>query len=149
MDALFNISTSLNCFYLWIFGFSHLSWTSSPSFLSICSLNTLLAFSRHNTLSLSWFSLTRRASLDFLAARLFFLKQKIKTETTKFGLPSSLPIFIIFPAPILPQGLARVPAQHVGGCGHVAVVCLGLGQYWVKCGTWVATHVVIPLAVGT
>ena len=52
----------------------YLSWMSSTSFLSICSLSTRLAFSRHNTRSRSWFSRTRRASRDFLAARLFFLQ---------------------------------------------------------------------------
>jgi len=54
------LSLSLNC-------------TVSRCFLSICSLSTLLAFSKQRTLSLSWFSLTLLASRDFLAARLFFL----------------------------------------------------------------------------
>jgi len=58
------LSLSLNC-------------TVSRCFLSICSLSTLLAFSRQRTLSLSWFSLTLLASRDFLAARLFFLSNII------------------------------------------------------------------------
>ena len=71
-----------------------LSFPDSQSFLSICSLSTLmimsmmiiimmkminkmiitlLAFSRKRTRSRSWFSRIRRVSRDFLAARLFFL----------------------------------------------------------------------------
>ena len=81
---------------------TYLSLPDSCSFRSICSLSTLLAFSRNKTRRRSWFSRMRRVSRDFLAAKLFFLQDITRLwwwnhykVHKSMKSPSSLPILVI------------------------------------------------------
>ena len=136
--------------------FGYLIWASSASFLSICSLRTLLAFSRHKTLSLNWFSRTLRASRDFFAARLFFLKNKNNVSeghhsTSKYYRPPPLPVLVIL-LHTRHLKVARVlPGHHVGAAHHAGGAD-GLGHDWVVspryCG--ISRHItLVTLTVGT
>merc|ERR1711970_1145587 len=82
--------------------------------------------------------------------------QLVLTDTTgvprlfgsKIIFSSSLPILFIFSPQVLPHVLPSVPGHDVGGGGHGVVVCLGLGEDWIKCGARVAAQIIVPFTVG-